>query len=299
MHMRTWLLFFSMVLASCSRPPPKGADDEVYIADGSFMMGHDKLPERDSCTQFGPHDPCNDFAPRHKVSLDAYFIDKREVSIREYRSCVAEGFCEVPSFYEPELGVRYNDPAFLDFPMLGARYWQALRFCNWKGRRLPTEAEWERAARGTSERDYPWGNTPPNCERVAEACPPATETGWVTTRMRVVGTTTGDATPEGVLDLYGNARELVSDCYADDYYQHSPEKDPLGPPMVGTDNDGPYCVHVVRGAWFDWEPRDWTGGNVAWSRSTHSSGDGLRCARSITQVGSIPRYRGLAWSVLP
>ncbi|MHB8874484.1 MAG: formylglycine-generating enzyme family protein, partial [Myxococcaceae bacterium] len=280
MRLRAFLPFLSALVTGCScQPPPQGADDEVYIPAGSFTMGHDKLPEKDICTQLSPtHNPCNGFAPRHTVTLDPFFIDKREASIREYRQCVSEGICKVPRWDTSsmgfELGKRYEDAAYLDFPMVGGGYDNALRFCNWRGRRLPTEAEWERAARGTSERDYPWGNEKPTCERVPECQP--TAIGWTTEYMRAVGTTPGDATPEGVLDMYGDARELVSDCYEDDYYQHSPEKNPLGLPPNTLPDGSQRCFHVVRGGYFNWEPRGWTGWAVSWARSDEAGIEGFR-----------------------
>jgi formylglycine-generating enzyme required for sulfatase activity len=286
--------------AACQcQPPPQGEPDEVYIPGASFQMGHDRLPERDSCTQFN-RDPCNDFAPKHLVTLDAFFIDKIEVSNREYRKCVDEGICPLPGFrgsYAPEQQRRYNDEAYLDYPVLGAGWPEAQRYCQWKGRRLPTEAEWELAARGTGGRDFPWGNDAPTCERLPEMCDPPVSTGWRADRMRPVGTTPGDATPEGVLDLIGNARELVADFYSDSYYASSPQNNPQGPPAPGGVPEDSFQYRSTRGAWFLHEPRDWSiaMGAPAWARDSSVSLEGFRCARTVTKVGVIPTYRAIAW----
>src|SRR5882672_9983341 len=99
--MRAPLVLVAAIALSCNcRPPPQGAPDEVYVAGGSFVMGHDALAELDGCRTV-PNDPCNDFAPRHKVALDPYFIDKREVSIGDYQGCVDAGSCELPQLPPP------------------------------------------------------------------------------------------------------------------------------------------------------------------------------------------------------
>ncbi len=295
-------LCFMVVAWGCSGTVPKGAADEVYIAAGTFTMGHDRLPERPACTSAVVNE-CNSFAPRHQVNLDDFFIDKVEVSIRQYHLCVEAGACAVPSLDSTDQDVRrrYYDPLFLDFPMLGAGYKEASSFCLWKGRRLPTEAEWERAARGDSEREYPWGDEKPTCARVPEACAPATTPGWTTERMRRVGTTPGDSTPDGVLDLYGNARELVADFFRVDYYGGSTKQNPRGAPVPsGTAAEGS-SHRVSRGGYFFREPASWslsTSGSPAWARDTWTNEDGFRCARSLTRDGALPRYQTITWRVV-
>lgn len=282
----------ALTLGGCSCQPPPGAEDEVYIFAGSFMMGHDPLPEQDLCSRsVTGATPCNSFAPRHRVTLDGFFIDKREVSIREYQNCVSEGFCVTPRFNaqvccDQSLTTQYSDPEHIDFPMRGVDYEQAVRFCEWRGRRLPTEAEWEFAARGPSEREYPWGNESPSCSRVPESCDPPIPAGGDPDRLRPVGTTLGDSTPDGVLDLAGNARELVSDRHDPDYYEASPEKNPQGPPQP---SEVWKQAGVTRGGYFDIEPLDWviTGPVPAWVRGNSRLANGFRCARSPPVAGRV------------
>lgn len=287
--------------SACQCRPPPGADDEVYIEGATFYMGHDRLPEADRCTTAFPTSPCNEFAPRHMVTLDPFFIDKLEVTNRSYRECAAEGVCGEPwqgGGVDPKVQQRYGDDTYLDYPLLGVFWRSAQRYCQWRGRRLPTEAEWELAARGPGGRDYPWGNERPACERLPEVCDPAMSTGWLVDRMRPVGTTPGDETPEGVFDLSGNARELVADFYDHTYYRWSPQRNPQGPDapegVPADSNSG----RVVRGAYFYNEPRDWdvAAGAPAWARDKSAGIESFRCARSLVRAGVVPAYKGIKWS---
>ena len=148
------LLVPAGALCGCTCHPPEEVD-EVFIPGGTFTIGHPPFAEHGGCVAFG--EPCNDFAPPHQVTLRPYFINKFEVTFGEYRACGQAGFCEP----DPTAGAfreKLRDPAFANFPMLGAPKDAAERYCQWKGKRLLTEAEWERAARGglTGE-EYPWG----------------------------------------------------------------------------------------------------------------------------------------------
>lgn len=300
----------AMVGEACTACQPKGDPDEVFIAGGGFTMGHEPMGlypycegSTEPCTPSicsQQTSPCNSFAPRHSVALEPYFIDKLEVTIGQYRACVEDGFCSEPRFGTSyfDLKARYSDPAaYSEYPLVGARWNEAQRYCQWRGRRLPTEAEWELAARGPAGRDYPWGNKAPTCDSLPEACPPRAATGAIVDRMRPVGTTASDATPEGVMDLAGNASELVADFYDARYYAVAPERNPTGPSTltnVPVDSDE---HRVVRGGWFDWEPKDWPAENTvpAWARTSSRSTEGFRCARSLARAGIAPKYTAIAW----
>jgi eukaryotic-like serine/threonine-protein kinase len=157
--------------------------------------------------------------PQHPVWLDAFWIDRTEVTNAQYQECVAAGACRVadmPSF-DPE-----GKPTH---PVVEVTWADARSYCTWAGARLPTEAEWEKAARGTDARLYPWGNEPPDCKRANYW---GKEGGCVGTTAPVGSYPTG-ASPYGALDMAGNALEWVADWYGQDYYSASPDRNPTGP----------------------------------------------------------------------
>ncbi len=176
------------------------------IPSGEFVMGDDGSP-------FGPEKPA------HVVYLDAFWIDETEVTNAQYRSCVEAGACGAPGLWD--------DAAFSDWtddrqPVLVS--WSgAQTYCQWAGGRLPTEAEWEKAARGTDGRLWPWGNSFVE----GRANLKGEEDGYAFTAP--VGMFPGGASPYGLLDMAGNAAEWVADWYAADYYAAAPARNPTGP----------------------------------------------------------------------
>jgi formylglycine-generating enzyme required for sulfatase activity len=177
----------------------------VYVPAGEFLMGSsDDDP-----------DAAPDEKPQHTVYLDAFWIDKTEVTNAQYRKCVEAGACEEPRCWDDD---RYSAP---DQPVVCVTREAAQAYAVWAGGRLPTEAQWEKAARGTDGRIYPWGDsaldcTKANCGRCAEGPLP-------------VGSHPDGASPYGVLDMAGNVWEWVADWYAEDYYSRSPDRNPQGP----------------------------------------------------------------------
>jgi formylglycine-generating enzyme required for sulfatase activity len=160
-------------------------------------------------------DHFDDELPQLTVYLDDFEIDQYEASVAQYRRCVAAGICEPP---EPEYTPYFfNDAAFDDYPVVGVLWGDAQTYCAWVGKRLPTEAEWEKAARGTDGRRYPWGD---NWDKEQAALDIFTSE---------VGTYPGDISPYGALDTLGNVQEWIADWYAPDYYVHSPDRNPQGP----------------------------------------------------------------------
>jgi formylglycine-generating enzyme required for sulfatase activity len=160
--------------------------------------------------------------PEHQVYIDAYWIYKTEVSIGMYKECVDDGVCSQPvNFYSKERGTYYNDPKYDNYPVIFIRWIDADSYCNWAGGRLPTEAEWEKAARGTDGRLFPWGDDFPNLEN--------SNTSFSQGDTTPVDGYPSGASPYGVLNLAGNVYEWVGDWYISKYYQSSPYENPAGP----------------------------------------------------------------------
>lgn len=155
----------------------------------------------------------DDEKPLHSVSLSAFEIDRTEVTQDQYAACVAANACDPPSCEW--------DCAATDLPAGCIEWAQAKAYCAWAGKRLPTEAEWELAARGTDGRKYPWGNEAADCTRVnMSGCGDHADK---------VGSHPSGASPYGALDMSGNVVEMVADWYDATFYASSPAVDPTGP----------------------------------------------------------------------
>jgi formylglycine-generating enzyme required for sulfatase activity len=180
----------------------------ILIPEGPFVMGSDS--DR------------LEFAPAHQVWLPNFYIDKYEVTNANYAACVDAGECAPPNIPNSKTRPQYfGNPEFDDYPVIFVRWDSAETYCKWRGVRLPTEAEWEKAARGTDERLYPWGEQPPDCSR-ANYWP----TGPCLGDTAEVGTHPRGVSPYGVHDLTGNVWEWVQDWY-NAYPGGDPEADEL------------------------------------------------------------------------
>ena len=158
-----------------------------------------------------------DEAPKHTVFLKGYWIYTYEVTNEQYRMCVAEKGCTEPAFTE-----FYNNPSYSDHPVVYVGWQAASQFCQWAGGRLPTEAEWEMAALGSTGWIFPWGDEPDCTKANFSGC----TFGEVTLP---VGSYPLGASVFGVMDLAGNAAEWVADWYDPEYYAVSPVTNPAGP----------------------------------------------------------------------
>lgn len=180
----------------------------VYVPPGEFMMGA-------NTTLLG------DELRLHNVYLSAYWIDQTEVTVAQFRRCIQAGDCSAP---ETTDNCNFSDPAKLDHPVNCVDWNQAATYCAWAGKRLPSEAEWEKAARSIDERLYPWGNQVPD----ATLANFANNIGSTS----AVGSYSGGTSPYGALDMAGNVSEWVEDWFDrayQDYYSQLSDSDPSGP----------------------------------------------------------------------
>jgi formylglycine-generating enzyme required for sulfatase activity len=243
-------------------------EEEILIPAGTFQMGCDASnPAENGCNVF---DWQTHELPLHTVYLDAYYIDKYEVTNARYKACVDGRGCTPPeesSSYERDS--YYGNDAYDNYPVINVTWHQANDFCAWEGKRLPTEAEWEKAARGSSDtRKYPWGNAEATCSLANYGG----KNGCIGDTSEV-GSYPAGASPYGVMDMAGNVLEWVNDWAGENYYSVSPGSNPQGPATgeyrvlrggswLGTD----YLVRSVHR--FDHQPVIW--GNII----------GFRCVRS-------------------
>ena len=192
------------------------AQEMIVVPAGEFQMGS---PD-------GQHDE----RPLRTVRVDAFQIDRYEVSVAEFSDCVNVGGCEEPYSGGPVFpkqwewqNCNWGIAERATHPVNCVDWFEASAYCRWAGKRLPTEAEWEKAARGDDGRPYPWGEEQPDCERAVidsggDGC--GRETTWP-----IVSKPLG-ASPYGVEDMSGNVWEWVDDWYAYDYYTWAPDENP-------------------------------------------------------------------------
>jgi formylglycine-generating enzyme required for sulfatase activity len=211
----------------------------VSLAAATFEMGCDPS-----------HDPsCSTTEqPRHRVQVGGFRMDRTEVTQEEYRACVAARACSLPArAFDPDQRPKK--------PITHVTWDQARIFCAWAGKRLPTEAEWELAARGLDGRIYPWGDDPPTCETA--------HTSNCGEAPADVGGRPAGASPSGLLDMAGNVDEWVEDLY-------------VGYANLGTASN-PSGQRVARGGAYDaWHSRS-TARN-ALQPDYHDGLLGFRCA---------------------
>jgi len=226
--------------------------DMVSISSGCFDMG-------DAFAEGWP-----DELPVHNVCLSDFEMDIHEITNAEYAECVEKGACTEPSSYASYTRTSYYDnPLYADYPVIWMWWDDVYNYCTWAGKRLPTEAEWEYAARGGLEgKRYPWGN-------------------WISSWRANYDFNVGDtsevesyrANGHGLYDMAGNVWEWVADWYGSTYYSDSPANDPKGPANGS--------VHVRRGGSFDHSAFGLRMGNRCdfCHVDRHANNLGGRCAR--------------------
>jgi formylglycine-generating enzyme required for sulfatase activity len=183
-----------------SQPQPEGM---ALIPAGEFLMGSSTGPANEQ--------------PEHPVSLDAFYMDRFEVTNGQYRACVESGGCTPANALDSFTYKGYrDDPIYDNYPVVGVTWDQADAYCRWAGKRLPTEAEWEYAASGLENFTWPWGSTfDPN---LSAASAPDTQP---------VDSYPGGVSPFGIYNMAGNVAEWVQDVFDQNFYANSPAKNPL------------------------------------------------------------------------
>jgi len=229
----------------------------VTIPAGEFLMGNPEGKGRD------------DERPQRSVHLDEFAIDQVEVTNERYMAFVkATGHRTPPNPYGT--GPIQSMKGIEQLPVVQMTWYDAKAYCAWAKKRLPTEAEWEKAARGTDGRLYPWGNDLPNTKRANF------DREWEDEHtLHKVGSLPDGNSPYGVKDMAGNVREWVSDWYDAEYYRHAPDRNPQGPDKKGV-------VRSIRGGSWHSPASDITAtarGRGGFALQTH--GTGFRCARSL------------------
>jgi formylglycine-generating enzyme required for sulfatase activity len=239
----------------------------IYVPSGIFRMGD--------------NDGESDESPSHIVKLDPYFIDETEVTNGQYAYCVDEGVCSPPSRPGATFHRAYfGDPAFDDFPVIFVNWFDARDYCAWRGARLPSEAEWERAASydpvQAIKYRYPWGdvfdgNLANFCDTNCPQSDKNIEFDDEHNDTAPAASFPDGVSPFGLYDMAGNVMEWVSDWYDPRYYEESTDTNPLGP------LEGEF-KSLRGGSWLSSAKEVRTSGRSSYLPSVSRAVLGFRCA---------------------
>ncbi len=225
----------------------------LFVPASTFTMGSNVSDQVDE-------------KPEHQVILDAFWIDKTEVTNKMYAKCVDANKCDPPKEIKSHTRLSYfRDPEFDSYPVVYVNWNMAKAYCEWAGRKLPTEAQWEKAARSTVARTYPWDDAAPTDLLLNYA----NNVGDTTK----VGSYPEGASIYGALDMAGNVWEWVNDWYDENYYRSSSLSNPLGP------SSGQYRV-LRGGSWDTTKNFIRTSKRYRYVSSNSDNTAGFRCAFS-------------------
>ncbi|HQO91735.1 MAG TPA: SUMF1/EgtB/PvdO family nonheme iron enzyme, partial [bacterium] len=244
--------------------------DMVSVPAGAFQMGCNTEVETQCPSPENPY---------HTVTLSAYKIDKYEVTAGDYQKCVSDGACNNGNVNEPHYQVYSQTYSMCtleatgkeNHPMNCVSWFGAKAYCEWMGKQLPTEAQWEKAARGTDGRNYPWGNDPsPNCD-YAVIEDTGLGNGCGTNDTWAVGSKPLGVSPYGVFDMIGSVNEWTNDWYGKYYYESSPSENPAGPESGETRS-------IRGGSWSDYTDMRTSYRSERYP-TAKSNYDGFRCVK--------------------
>ena len=232
-----------------------GHNRHYFIPGGLFLYGSSE--EGDKLAR-------GDELPQKEVRVPGYWIMGNEVTNGDYIKCEDAGICTPPETSKEGPLSYYRNSKYDDYPVIGVSWYQAEYFCEWIEARLPTEVEWEKAARGEFGNIYPWGFDAPSCDLLnMHGC--SEEPGPV-----AVGSYPGGVSPYGIYDMSGNVRDWVFDWYAPDTYKSISLYNPAGP------DEGK--LKVVRGGgWKDFEENLRTSARAAYPPDSTHDDVGFRC----------------------
>jgi formylglycine-generating enzyme required for sulfatase activity len=232
--------------------PTRDSDDGmdlIHIPAGNFTMGSDDG---------------SDASPAHVVFISSFRMDEHEVTNAQYLRCVNAGRCQPPSSAQSSTrSAYYNNSTYANYPVINVSWNDAQAYCTWAGRRLPTEAEWEKAARGVNALPFPWGSDTPT-DAFLNYNRRSGDTVRVSTKLSGIS-------PYGLYDMAGNVAEWVNDWYLESYYGGSPASDPAGPASGG--------LRVLRGgSWASSLNDVHAYARLAFSPENRNNTIGFRCA---------------------
>ena len=228
-------LFWLMYVVSCNNVPPFTSEIEEEFVTTPVGTKHALVKVPQGVFTMGAEGERSDESPQHQVHLDGFYIDKFEVTNEKYLAFAKATGADQPVFIVSDLFNQSSQP------VVGVVWEEANNYCAWAGLRLPSEAEWEKAARGNNGQIFPWGDNPPS-QSLARY---RSDDGPIQ-----VGSFPNGASPYGALDMTGNVWEYVRDHYVEGFYHSGPVRNPVAIVSNGEPD------HTIRGGGWGSSPEE-------------------------------------------